>query len=240
MVIDVPHDSILVIGDLHFPYHHPNTFSFLKKCKDVLKPDLVISIGDETDGHGWSYHDKDPGLYSPGHEFREARTCLQTLYRIFPDMEILESNHGSLYWRKQKSHGLPKEFFKSYNEAWDIGPTWRWHIELTVLMSNNKYCYFHHGRSSDVLKTSQTRGMCAVQGHYHERMGVWHWCNTLDRYWAAQTGCLVDIQSLAMAYGKNNLKSPLMGSLWIKNGHAIPIELRTKKNGEWDGKVCGV
>ncbi len=229
--------SILVIGDQHFPYQHQDALSFLKLCKGAYKPDLIINIGDETDGHAWSYHEPDPELLSPGWEFRKARTGLKKLQKIFPKMELIESNHGSLYWRKQKSMGLPKDFFKDYQEAWDVGPGWNWHYDLTVEMSNGNLCYFHHGKTSQVLKLSQSLGMSAVQGHYHEKMGVKYWQSAAGVFWAAQTGCLVDNESMAMAYNKNNLKSPLLGSLVIINGWPISVPMILNKNKRWIGRL---
>lgn len=236
--------KILVIGDIHAPYHHPDTYAFLTHLRDRYEIDslnnprhLVISIGDEADGHGWSYHDKDPELYSPGEEFRQARTFFQHLHAALPRMKIIESNHGSLHLRKQKSMGMPKGFFRNYNEAWDVGPGWEWVYDLCVEMSNGVHCYFHHGRTSQVLKLSQSMGMCAVQGHYHEKMGAQYWRTPAGTFWAAQTGCLVDEKSLAMAYGKNNLKKPVLGSLVIINGYPISVPMILNQDGRWIGRI---
>lgn len=47
---------ILVIGDLHFPYHRKETFEFLQRLKTRYNPTRVISIGDESDGASWKFH----------------------------------------------------------------------------------------------------------------------------------------------------------------------------------------
>ena len=44
--------SVLVISDLHIPYHHPQAFDFLKALKAKYKPDHVVNIGDELDKIG--------------------------------------------------------------------------------------------------------------------------------------------------------------------------------------------
>ena len=36
--------------------------------------------------------------------------------QLFPDMDLMDSNHGSLVYRRQKASGLPKAAIKSYNE----------------------------------------------------------------------------------------------------------------------------
>ena len=56
--------SVLVISDLHIPYHHPDAFEFLKALKKKYKPDLVVNIGDEIDQHSISMHDSNPDLPS--------------------------------------------------------------------------------------------------------------------------------------------------------------------------------
>lgn len=234
-------ERVLVLGDIHAPYHHQDTLAFitylLKKYQiDFNNPrHLVISIGDEADGHGWSYHDPDPESLGAGNEFRAARTFFQHLQNVIPKMKILESNHGSLHLRKMKTHGLPKGFFRDYNEAWDVGPGWEWLFDLCIELSTGKLCYFHHGKTSNVLKLSQTMGMNAVQGHYHEQMGAQYWSNPRGFFWGAQTGCLVDINSLAMAYGKNNLKKPVLGSLIIINGYPISVPMVLDDKFRWIG-----
>lgn len=228
---------VLVIGDLHFPYHHIDTFRFLSAIKKKYKPDRVISIGDETDGHAWSFHTADPDLLSPGDELGEAKFFIAKLYELFPRMDILESNHGSLFYRKQKDAGLPRSIMKTYNEIYNVGRNWRWHFDLTIRLSDGSLCYFHHGKSSDVLKTSQSMGMSTVQGHFHEKMSVQYWANSLGLYFAAQTGCLVDDDSLAMSYNNTNLKRPLIGSLILLDGLPLIIPMVLNKKGRWTGKL---
>jgi hypothetical protein len=228
---------VLVIGDLHFPFCHPDTLRFLKAVKSRYKPDRVIQIGDEIDGHAWSFHDADPDLHSPGDELGKAKWWIDKLYKLFPKMDLLESNHGSLFYRKQKAHGLPRDIFKRYNEIYDVGATWTWHFDLTITLSNGSPCYFHHGKSSDVMKTSQSMGMSTVQGHFHEKFGIQYWANSLDLYFAAQTGCLVDDDSLAMSYNNANLKRPLIGSLIIIDGQPKMLPMVLNKRGRWIGKI---
>jgi len=36
---------ILVISDLHIPYHHKDSIEFLKEIKKQYKPDFVVNIG---------------------------------------------------------------------------------------------------------------------------------------------------------------------------------------------------
>ena len=67
------HKRILVISDMHIPYHHKDSIKFLKEIKKQFKPDTVINIGDLLDFHAISMHTHDPDLFSAGHGLKEAR-----------------------------------------------------------------------------------------------------------------------------------------------------------------------
>lgn len=228
---------VLVIGDLHCPYQHPDAFSFLEAIKKKYNPDRVIQIGDEVDFHAISFHGADPDLMSPGEELKSAITKLKFLYKLFPDMDLLESNHGSLVYRKGKAHGIPRHVFKTYREVLEAPSGWRWHFDLTIKLSDGNNCYFHHSKSADILKTSQSMGMSAVSGHLHEKMGAQYWANSLGLYFAAQTGCLVNDKSLAMSYNNTNLKRPIIGSLIILDGQPKLLPLILNKDGRWIKKL---
>ncbi len=228
---------IAVVGDLHLPHNHRDAFDFLQAMKEEFRSDRVICIGDEIDGHSISMHDPDPDLQSPGDEFNTALIGIERLYKMFPRMDLIESNHGSLMFRRAKKFGLPKVYMKSYNDIYGVGKGWQWHFDLVVKPSYGPDIYFHHGKSANVLRLSQAMGMSAVQGHYHELFGAQWWGNPNALYFGAQTGCLVDHRSLAMAYGKNNLKRPVLGSLMIIDGVAKPVPMVLGPNHRWVGKL---
>lgn len=228
---------VLVIGDLHFPFHHQDVFPYLKEIKRLYKPDRVIQIGDETDQHSWSFHEHNPYLPNPEDELNLGRENMLQLEKLFPSVDLLESNHGSLVYRRQVSSGLPRGVFKDYNEIYSLKGGFRWHRDLTIELNDGTYVYFCHGKSADVLKVSMSMGMSVVQGHYHEKMGIQYWGNSLGLYFAAQTGCLVDDDSLAMEYNKTNLKRPLIGSLIIINGQPKQLPMILDSNGRWIGEI---
>jgi hypothetical protein len=97
---------ILVISDMHHPYSHPDTTAFLAAIKKEYEPTRVICIGDEVDHHAMSFHDSDPDLYSAGDELKASIKALKPLYTLFPVMDLVDSNHGSMAYRKGKHHGV--------------------------------------------------------------------------------------------------------------------------------------
>lgn len=228
---------ILVISDIHSPFMHPDTVRFLKSLKNKYKPDRIILTGDEVDGHAISFHEKDPDLFSPKDELALAIKRLRPIYKLFPVADVLESNHGSLVYRRGKFAGLSRSVFKSYREILEAPKKWAWHFDLTIRMSNGQSLYCHHGKSSKQGALSKTMGMCSLQGHYHESFHITYWANSLGIYWDMHVGSLVDRDSLAMAYAKNNLRKPIIGLAVILNGLPKLLPMVLKKNGRWNGDV---
>lgn len=217
------HDNsrILFISDLHFPYHHKNTFEFLQMLKDRYQPTRIIGLGDELDHHAMSFHDSDPDLFSAGDELKEALKYIKQLENMFPEMTILDSNHGSMMFRKSKHHGIPRHYLKTYNEVLGVSDKWVWVNDLVLDLPDGQRVYCHHGKSPDAIKTSQAMSMSHVCGHHHERFGVQYWANPNGLFFAINSGCLIDDNSYAFAYNNTNLKRPLIGTSLIIDG--VPI-----------------
>jgi hypothetical protein len=229
---------ILVISDMHAPYHHPDAINFLKALNAKFKFDAVVNIGDEVDQHALSFHDHDPDLLSAGHELDKAIKTLQELYKEFPVMKICESNHGSLLYRKGLHHGIPRVMLKDYNEVLGAPKEWHWDFEHKLQMSNGEFVLFHHSYGANVLLQSQRRGMSLVQGHHHTKLGAQTWSNLNRTFFAAQTGCLIDDFSMAFRYNKNNIERPLLGVIGIFNGHAVTLPMETDPvHNRWTGKI---
>ena len=228
---------VLVIGDIHAPYSHPDTIAFLREVKKKYKPDRVIQIGDEVDMHAISFHGADPDLLSPSDELKSAIKKLQPLYRLFPRVDLIESNHGSLVFRKGKAHGLPRHVFKSYREILEAPKGWRWHFDLTIKLSNGTECYFHHGKSSNPMAMSKNMSMSAVCGHHHSIFSINYWANPCGLYFQMFTGCLINDKSLALAYNKSDLTRPIIGSGIIIDGHPKLIPMVLNGRGRWIGKL---
>jgi len=217
------HDNsrILFISDMHIPYQHEGVLPFLEGLKKRYEPTRVICLGDELDKHAMSFHDSDPDLDSAGPELEKALPVIAQVESLFPVMDLIDSNHGSMVYRKAKHHGIPRRYLRPYNEVLGVGEGWKWHIDMTLTLPDGQKVYVHHGKSTDAIKVSQAMGMSHVCGHYHESFGVKYWANPLGLYWAMNVGCLIDDKSLAFAYNNANLKRPIIGTGLIIDG--IPI-----------------
>ena len=228
--------SILVISDLHIPYHHKDSFKFLKAIKKEFKPDFILNIGDLLDFHAINLHTHDPDLYSAGHELSESIKHIKELESIFPKMVEVESNHSSLVYRRALKYGMSRSFLKDYGEF--LGTKkWKWVDDLTIQMSNGQKCFFTHGRSADVLKVSQTMGMSAVQGHYHTKFVINYWANPDHLFFAMNVGCLAAQKHMAFGYAKNFRTQFIMGSAVILNGIPRLLPMVLNKHGNWIGDI---
>ena len=229
--------KVLAIGDMHIPYHHKDSMAFLRALKKHYKGfDLVVNIGDELDQHAISMHDSNPDLPSAGDELNIAKQYIQVLYKTFPDMTLVDSNHSSLVYRRALKYGLPKAYLKDYNEFLDVGKGWKWVDDLTITLNDGSRCFFTHGMSANVLQVAQKYGMNVCQGHYHSKASIQYFSNPDKLVWGAQTGCLTNQDSLAFGYAKNFKDRFIMSSLVIVDGQPR-IHPMVIKDGKWIGKI---
>lgn len=228
---------ILCIPDQHFPFNHIDIFNFLQAIKSEYKPDKVVNLGDEVDSHSMSFHNHSPNLPSPDDEMSLAIDRLKTLYKIFPEVDVCESNHGSLFYRRAEANGLPKRVIKSYREILEAPKGWHWHHDLELFGSDGEKIYFCHGLSNDALKNSKNKSMRYVQGHFHSKFEIKYWANSEKLFWGVTSGCLIDYKSLAFEYGRLTLDKPILGVTIIKSGYPILIPMVLDNRGRWVGRL---
>ena len=225
--------KILIISDLHEPYSHTDSFAFIEAIKKQYKPDRVVCIGDELDYHALSFHDSDPDLPSASKELELGLYKIKMIEKLFPKMDLLHSNHGSMVYRKRKHHGFPSLAVKDYADILGVDKQkWRWHDRLIIKDKYGEY-YFCHNMNKDPVKSSMSIGMNFVQGHYHTEFRIGYWSSPENLRFGMNVGCLIDKDSLAFAYSKVNIRRPVLGCGMIINGvpHLIPMIL--KRGNRW-------
>ena len=230
-------NSVLVISDLHIPYHHQDAFDFLKALKKKYKPDMIVNIGDELDHHAISMHEHNPDLMSAGDELKNSRVYVRELEKIFPRMTLVHSNHSSLVYRRALKYGLPKDYLKSYNEFLGVGNGWQWVDDLTITLSDGSRCFFTHGISADVLKVAAQYGMNTVQGHFHTKFSIGYFSNPEALIWGMQVGCLINQKSMAFDYAKNFKSRFIVGCGMIINGQPKLMPMVLDKDGRWNKTI---
>lgn len=226
---------ILVISDLHIPYHHKDSFKFLSALKKEFNPTRVINIGDEVDNHGISFHNSDPDLMSPGDELLASQEACKELEKLFPKMDLVHSNHGSLSYRRAKAGGIPRHFLKDYNEVLGVGDGWKWHEEILVKISTKQDILFRHQFSANILKAAEQMGCSCVQGHYHSKFEIAYTSSPRSLNWGMTVGCLIDKKALAFEYNKLQVKRPILGVGLIEDGKPRLVPMLLDTNGRWSG-----
>ena len=183
-----------------------------------------------------SFHDKDPDMSSPSDERKLALPKIKELEKMFPKMDLLDSNHGSLVYRRAFKHGIPRAYIKNYNDYLEVGKGWKWHEDITLDTPLGKV-YFCHGKTNNIFSHAQSLGMSAVAGHYHSLYGCRYYGNSLGLYYGLQCGCLIDPKALAFKYNKLQKARPVIGTAVIINGIPILEPMILDKKGNWIGKL---
>lgn len=229
-------NSILVISDMHHPYSHPDVLPFLKAVKAKYKPDTVVCIGDEVDFHALSYHESNPDLDSAGIELQKAIKALKPIYKLFPQVTVVESNHGSMVLRKALTGGIPMKAIKGYNDVLEAPKGWKWVFD-TIINTALGPIYFCHGKTGTPGRLASQFGMSAIQGHFHERAQITYISTPEKLMFDAHTGCLANDKSLALGYNKINVKRPIVSLIVVLNGIPQIVPMQLKKGGRWTGKL---
>ena len=225
--VDVTDGSgvILVMGDDHNPYGHPDKMEFLRGVKERFHPDTVVHLGDEVDHHAMSMHDSDPNLDSAGPELYKARRALKELAELFPTMLLCNSNHGSMAYRRALKHGIPTEYIKDYLDVlFPDGdkPDWKWADEWE-LETQAGPVLFRHQFSGKESTSACHEGRNTIGGHWHSKLNVEYRQSRGRLYFGASCGCLADPKSLAFRYSVNMMNRPILGVILICAG--VPLVL---------------
>ena len=222
----------LVFGDLHFPYHIDGYLKFLKDIQQkYLCKKEVICMGDIWDNHALSRHDSHPDAVGSITEFDLAYAETQKLIKAFPQLRLCLGNHDAIPERQAATLGISSLYLKSVEDLWKLPKTWivkEEHIVDNVHYSHGIGC---GGRSGAINKAMREQ-MSAVTGHYHSMGGVVYFSNSSKMIFGANTGCLCDPDSLAMAYGKYSRLRPTIGCVVVhsdKRAEFIPMDIEKYK-----------
>lgn len=242
---------ILVISDLHCPYQHRDALAFLQALKAKYNPDRIVCLGDELDYHAMSFHDADPDLDSAGRELQRGREVLWELEKMFPAMDLVDSNHGSMAYRKAKANGMPRHLILNYRDAvfgekradgaivrpGGRGDGWTWQPTLDVTLPNGQNLHVVHGASKSTIANVKQFGCCFMQGHHHGTFEVVYNGTPRALNWGASFGCLIDDESYAFAYNKTTAARPVIGCGIVLDGHPKLLPMVLAKGGRWGGYV---
>lgn len=213
-------NSILVYGDIHAPYHHPDTLDFLRDTARTYSPDRIIDLGDDLDMYTVSDYPKDIEHEDNWNaEFKKGRKFIQQLGTLFPDQEVLSSNHCDRAYKKSRVAGVPREFLIPFLKVIDAPVGWRLkdYIRLTV-DSTRQHWLFQHTMISGSLEAAKNLGVSVCLGHSHTKFGIQSFHNGFNHLYGVDAGCLISDKGSPFAYNKNQIGRPIRGCVVILEG----------------------
>jgi hypothetical protein len=226
---------LFAIGDLHGPFIHPDAAAFVLYHKRIYKPDAVVFLGDEIDGHAVSAYQHDPDGHSAGLELELAIKSLKPFYKMFPEAMICNSNHTARYYRKAFDAGLPRGAIKPIGEILEAPKGWRWKDQWVV----DDICFEHgegYSGQNAAVKSADGNQKSTVIGHVHGFAGIAYHAMADKLIWGFNCGTLVDSEAYSFRYGKFYKRKAVLGLGVIINSVPAFIPMILDKKNRWIGR----
>lgn len=205
-------NNILIIGDTHIPYQHPDYLKFVIDIQKKWNCGKVIHIGDLVDFSSTTNHDLIPELPSPRYEFEITRFEIEKWSKAFPELIVTIGNHDRRVARKMKSNQIDSIWQKSFNDVFQTN--WKF---LPDYFYNG--IYFCHGEGCTARITALQKQCSVVQGHRHSETYIDFPAKNL---FAVQTPVGVNRETLAFDYARVDPKEWTLGATVILN-NSIPL-----------------
>ena len=213
-----------IIGDTHIPYELDGYLEFCQETFEAWDCDTIVHIGDLIDHHALSFHDSEPLLKGAYGELMDAREKLQTWYEAFPQLTICNGNHDLIPARQLKKIGMEAEvWMRPLKEIYDMPDGWD--IVDTITIDGVLYHHGYTANGANGFRNDAIKRMCrTVSGHCHGNAGVSATASHHRLVWGMAVGCGVDVDSMAMAYGKHFLQKPIISCGVVIDGITPVVE----------------
>ena len=221
-------NCILAFGDTHAPYAHKDALEFLREVSEYYKPDRVVHLGDILDVYSVSSYPTDPDHPDTwSQEIKKARLWLEGLYELFPDVEVMESNHDDRAYKKSRLSGIPREYLVPFKDIIGAPDGWSWHesLNLTVDSTRDKVL-FRHTMTGGSLVAAKDLARTVVLGHSHSKFGATAFSPRKGKvHWGVDAGCLISDKGSPFKYNKGDRSRPIQGCAIIQEGQPILVRL---------------
>jgi predicted phosphodiesterase len=213
-----------IIGDTHIPYELEGYLEFCQATFNDWDVTRVVHIGDLVDHHALSFHENEPSLKSAAGEIIDARDRLAPWYKAFPKLEICNGNHDLIPARQLKTIGMEAEvWMRPLEEIYEMPKGWKL-VDTTTIDG----VLYHHGYTANGVngfRNDSIKRMCrTVSGHAHGNAGVSATASQHRLVWGMAVGCGVDVESMAMVYGKHFLAKPIVACGIVVDGKLPVVE----------------
>lgn len=219
----INNDRVMVWSDPHFPYEHKYALEFLADIHSHYKPDRVVCLGDILDVYSVSSYPTDidhPDSWSQ--EIKKARKKLEKLFKIMPEVDVLESNHDDRAYKKSRVSGIPREFLAPFSKIIGAPKGWKWHHELYLTVDSTRDgLFFAHTKTGGAKACALDKQRTSAIGHHHSKFGAEGMKVNKKTLWAVDSGCLISDQGSPFKYNKGDRKRPIQGCVILAEGRPI-------------------
>lgn len=234
-------DCVLVLPDIQFPFHQPQALQYLSMVAQRYKPDMVVGIGDEIDNYAVSAYEKDPDIYEASGEYEKTLNLLEQLYKLFPNVTALHSNHGrGRLETARKRAGFLRSQVPDYHTFIKAPHGWAFYDEVrlgdVLLMHGDGERALTKPYLERHIPADYGRHFSVIHGHRHEMIGRQaHAVVGGKEYWAAYTGCLINSYHPAFGYTKG--RKAKLGCGLIVHGEYKQLRMQIDDRGMWNGEL---
>lgn len=220
---------ILLISDLQIPFEHEKALRFCTYLKKhySIPDDNCLNVGDELDAYHGGQWPKDPnGNFSAVGELAQAKETLKKWYSAFPKMKLAISNHGLRWVRKATAAEIPSQMMRSYEEIIQAPDTWVWKQKWVFDKIKHPFAMVHgmgYSGKDGHRNAAIDNGMSTAIGHLHSHAAIDYIKTDSQKFWAFNTGCLIDADAYAFSYGKESRFKPCIGAGIIFNKGSTPM-----------------
>jgi hypothetical protein len=203
----------------------------------LVRHEGQIHVSGNCDNHTLARNYKPhPNAPSAGDEFKQAKKFLDGLEELFPVLYLAESNHTARLWKTTQDAGIPDQWIRTPNEAFDK-PRWEWYREIWLQTKLGPVCVQHGDRQKGALRYARTLGASTIQGHHHSEFGI-QFQNSRHRIlYGMDVGCLCDADALALAYARTNPLGQMLGTGVVVDGYPRLVPMGLTVKGRWDKKI---
>lgn len=215
--------NVLIIGDTHIPYEHPDYLDFCKEQYDKYNCDTVVHIGDLIDSHATSRHPSVPDAYSPGDELYYTIRKLRAWYKVFPEMNVCIGNHDIRAYRIAAESRLASKWLRGFADVLEV-PNWKFEESFEI-----NDIFYTHGTGTSGINAAKTRalnlGQSVVIGHLHTDASILYHTLRDRTIFGMIVGCGVDENSYGMNYAKNAPKRSVLSCGVVLDGQPLLITM---------------
>ncbi len=220
--------KILILGDIHFPYHNKKALKEVQYAIKQEKPDCVVQIGDLYDQYGFSRFTR-KNLELPEQELEQARNYAKDLWATVRSTtkkcyQLLGNHDVRLIKRAQERLPEAQELVKkSILELYKFKGVTTIEDDRSVTKIGN--VAFHHGYLSKLGDHMRYLGQNTVVGHSHVGGTVFEQ-RAGEIIWELNAGYLADETSEPLRYRPTKTSKWTLGFGLITNGKPqfIPLE----------------